>query len=193
MSPLGWAALLLTFGLIIMLVEMFVPSGGVLAFISAISVIASIFMAFRSSSEAGVGFMALAVVGTPVVLAIGFKLWPRTPLGKRILLDVPSGDDVLPDIELRKRLKELVGHIGTAKALMLPGGPVQVEGHMYDALSEGVAVQPGERVKVVEVRGTRIVVRPTKDEPAPAASIDVDDPLNVTIDKLGLDPFDPLK
>lgn len=192
MSPLAWAALLLAFGLVIMLIEMFVPSGGVLAVISVVAVAASVVMAFRSSSEAGVGFMALSILGTPAVLAIGFKIWPRTPLGRRILLDVPNGDDVLPDPALRKQLKLLVGQIGTAKTLMLPGGPVLVDGEIYDALSEGVAVQPGERVKVIEVRGTRIVVRPTKDEPPPPPN-DPSDPLNVTIDKLGLDPFDPLK
>lgn len=191
-SPLAWAIALLAFGMLIVIVEMFLPSGGVLAVIATSAVVASIVMAFRHSSEAGVGFMAVAVLGTPLLLALGFKLWPRTPLGKRILLDVPTGDDVLPDPDLRKQLRELVGRIGAAKSLMLPGGPVVVDGATYDALSEGTAVQPGQRVKVIEVRGTRIVVRPT-DEDLPPESLDPNDPLNVTIDKLGLEPFDRLQ
>lgn len=191
-SPLAWAVALLAFGMLIVIVEMFLPSGGVLAVIATSAVVASIVMAFRHSSEAGVGFMAIAVLGTPLLLALGFKIWPRTPLGRRILLDVPTGDDVLPDPGMRKQLRELVGRIGTVKSLMLPGGPVMVEGVSYDALSEGTAVQPGQRVKVIEIRGTRIVVRPT-DEDLPPESLDPNDPLNVTIDKLGLEPFDRLQ
>jgi membrane-bound serine protease (ClpP class) len=123
---------------------------------------------------------------------LAFKWWPNTPLGRRILLAVPDPDDVLPDVELRKQMKALVGKTGTAKAMMLPGGPVVVEGHAYDALSEGIAIQAGETVQVVEVRGTRLVVRPAEPQAAPQRN--PDDPLSQTIDKLGLDPYDdPLK
>jgi len=180
------------FGLLLMIVEMFVPSGGVIGFISLAAIVTSIVMAFRSSEYYGLGFMTAAVLGMPLFLALGFKLWPKTPLGRRILLDVPDGDDVLPDDDLRKQMKTLVGRIGTAKTLMLPGGPVVVAGRTYDAVSEGSAIQAGESVRVVDVRGTRIVVRPGSDdvEPTPDAS----NPLNQTIDKLGLDPYeDPLK
>ncbi|MCE9605369.1 MAG: hypothetical protein K8U03_10765 [Planctomycetia bacterium] len=188
MSPLAWAACLLAFGLLIVIIEMFVPSGGVLAFIAAVSVIASIVTAFRHSSTAGLGFMTIAVFGTPILLAIGFKLWPSTPLGKRILLDVPTGDDAVPDADLRKQRHVLIGKFGTAKAEMLPGGPVLVDGRIYDAVSEGDAVDDGTHVKVVDVRGTRLVVRPTKEELPPVG--DPNDPLNRPIESLGLDPFE---
>lgn len=192
MSPLYWAILLLVFGLGLIVLEMFVPSGGVIGFISLAAVVTSIIMAFRYSEYTGIGFMAAAVLGTPLLVALLFKWWPNTPLGRRILLNVPNGDDVLPDADLRKTMKALVGKIGTAKAMMLPGGPVVVEGHAYDAVSEGMAIQSGDPVQVVEVRGTRIVVRPA--DPASLKPRDPDDPLNQSIDKLGLDPYDdPLK
>lgn len=189
LTPLAWAACLLAFGLLIVLVEMFVPSGGVLAFIAATSVIASIVMAFRHSAAAGLGFMTIAVIGTPILIALGFKFWPRTPLGRRILLDVPTGDDAVPDADLRKQRHLLVGKIGKAKADMLPGGPVMVDGKIYDAMSEGDAIDDGTLVKVVEVRGTRLVVRRT-DEQLPTVQGDPNDPLNRPIESLGLDPFE---
>lgn len=192
MSPLTWAILLMAFGLVLIVVEMFVPSGGVIGFISLASIVTSIVMAFRYSEYTGLGFMTMAVLGTPLFLALAFKLWPKTPLGRRILLDVPDGDAMVPEDDLRKQMKTLVGRTGTAKSLMLPGGPVVVAGRTYDAVSEGMAIQAGETVQVVDVRGTRIVVRPGSGENlSPSAS---DNPLNQTIDKLGLDPFeDPLK
>jgi membrane-bound ClpP family serine protease len=191
MSPLYWAVLLMAFGLGLIVLEMFLPSGGVIGFISLSAVVTSIIMAFRYSEYTGVGFMAAAVLGSPLLVAVLFKWWPHTPLGRRILLTAPDPDDVLPDAELRKQMKALVGRTGTAKTMMLPGGPVVVDGHLYDALSEGTAIQAGQAVEVVEVRGTRLVVRPADARTAAARP---DDPLNQTIDKLGLDPYDdPLK
>lgn len=192
MSPLYWAVLLMAFGLGLIVLEMFLPSGGVIGFISLTAVVTSIIMAFRYSEYTGVGFMAAAVLGTPLLLALLFKWWPSTPLGRRILLSAPDPDDVLPDPDLRKQMKGLVGKLGTAKTMMLPGGPIVVEGHVYDALSEGTAIQAGQAVQVVEVRGTRLVVRPADERTAPPRK--PDDPLSQTIDKLGLDPYDdPLK
>jgi membrane-bound ClpP family serine protease len=192
MSPLYWAVLLLLFGLGLIVLEMFVPSGGVIGFISIASVVTSIIMAFRYSQYTGLGFMAAAVLGTPLLVALMFKWWPNTPLGRRILLNVPNGDDVLPDADLRKQMKTLIGKVGAAKTMMLPGGPVVVEGHAYDAVSEGMAIQAGDAVQVVEVRGLRIVVRPA--DPAALKPKNPDDPLNQSIDQLGLDPYeDPLK
>jgi membrane-bound ClpP family serine protease len=191
MTPLAWAILLLAFGLLLVVVELFVPSGGVLGFISLAAIVAAIVMAFRYSPYAGLVFLSLAVVGTPLLVAVGFQVWPRTPLGRRILLDVPRGEDVLPDQDLRKQLKELIGRVGKAKNLMLPGGPIEVGGRTYDAVSEGQPIQPETPVKIVDVRGTRIVVRPTSEQPTVTRK--PDDPMNRSIESLGLDPFeDPL-
>jgi len=191
MSPLTWAFCLLAFGLLIVVIEMFVPSGGVLAFIAGASLVASIVMAFRHSPTAGLGFMSAAVFGTPVLLAVGFKLWPNTRLGRRILLDVPTGDDAVPEADLRKQRHVLIGKLGKAKAEMLPGGPVAIDGKIYDAVTEGDAVDDGTIVKVVDVRGTRLVVRPT-DEKISSFSGDPNDPLNRPIESLGLDFDGPL-
>ena len=49
MTPLAWAILLLAFGLVLVVVELFVPSGGVLGFISLASIVAAVAMAFRHS------------------------------------------------------------------------------------------------------------------------------------------------
>jgi membrane-bound serine protease (ClpP class) len=192
MTPLGWAVVLLVVGLLLVLAELFVPSGGVLGFISTAALIAAVVEAYRHSPYAGLAFLAGTAIGTPILIALGLQIWPRTPLGRRILLEAPHGEDVLPDDDLRRRLKDLLGKVGIAKTLMLPGGPIEVGGRTYDAVSEGQPVQPGTAVKIIEVRGTRVVVRPTAELPPQVRK--ADDPLNRSIDEVGLDPFDdPLK
>lgn len=190
LDPIVWAAILLLLGLTLAVLELFVPSGGLIGLLSVLSIVASIALAFRHGSWTGLGFMGLTLIGLPLMLVLALQIWPRTPMGRRLLLAVPRSEEVLPDNELRRELKGLVGRVGKARSLMLPSGPVEIDGRVYDALSQGMAIEPGTWVKVVEVRGTRIVVQPSESAPPPR---DPDDPLAQPIDRLGLDPFeDPL-
>lgn len=189
-DPVAWAALLLLIGLSLAVLEVFVPSGGVIGFLSIASVLSAIALAFYRGPWYGLSFLGTAVIALPALLLVALRYWPETTMGRRFLLEVPTSEDVLPDHEERRLLKSLVGRIGEARSLMLPSGVVLIDGRNYDALSEGLAIEKGQWVQVVEVRGTRIVVRPT-DEPPSAAS--PDDPLSQPIDTLGLNPFeDPL-
>jgi membrane protein implicated in regulation of membrane protease activity len=101
-----------------------------------------------------------------------------------------SPDDVLPDSEEYRGLRALIGQFGVAKTTMLPSGLVRIENRTYDAISAGMPVDAGQRVKVVDVRTNRIVVRPLlADEPGPNTRA-ADDVMSRPIDSLGLD--DPL-
>ena len=133
-------------------------------------------------------FLALTAVALPTALVMAFRWWPKTPMGRRLLLDVPTSEDVLPDSPERRSVRQLVGKLGVAKTLMLPSGPVLVEGRTIDAISEGQPIEAGQQVRVIEVRGNRVLVRPADDEPPPP-----DDVLSQPIESLGLDSLeDPL-
>jgi len=71
-----------------------------------------------------------------------------------------SSDDVLPETLSYHGLKELVGRRGQARGLMLPSGSVIVEGKSYDAISEGMPIEPLEPVIVVGISTQRLIVRP---------------------------------
>jgi membrane-bound serine protease (ClpP class) len=180
-----WAAILLAFGLGIAAVEMFVPTGGVLGVISALAIIAAIGLAFSQRTWYGMGFLTVTLLGLPVLFAVAVQVWPRTTIGRRFLLNAPQGDDVLPDNDLRRELRELVGRIGQAQSPMMPSGSVLIEGRPVDATSEGMAIEQGEWVQVVEVRGMRVVVRPAPGPPPPPA-----DPLSQTYDDAAPAPFE---
>ncbi|MGH7139198.1 MAG: NfeD family protein [Pirellulales bacterium] len=189
LDPLAWAALLMLVGVSLAVLEIFVPSGGVIGFLSIVSVLAAIGLAFYRGPWYGLSFLGTAVIALPAVLVAALHYWPETAIGRRILLDVPKSEEVLPEDEQRRLLKSLVGRVGQAKSLMLPSGAIFIDGHHIDALSEGMAIEKGQWVQVIEVRGTRVVVRPTDKPPEPAG----DDPLSRPIDSLGLDSFeDPL-
>jgi membrane-bound ClpP family serine protease len=189
MDPLAWSALLLLLGLILVMVEVFVPSGGILGFLSISSLLAAVILAFyHRGAEVGFIFLAITAVTVPAALALAFRWWPHTPMGRRLLLDVPTSEEVLPDSPQRRTLRQMVGKLGVAKTVMLPSGAVMVDGQTIDALSEGMPIEAGQRVRVIEVRGNRVVVRPADDQP-----LSSDDVLSQPIESLGLDSLeDPL-
>lgn len=188
MDYLLWATVVLIIALALAVLELFLPSGGVLGFLAVASLLGSIVLAFQHGEWYGFGFLTTAIFGVPVLVMLGLKYWPKTPIGRRVMLTVPTAEEVLPDDEQRRLLKSLVGKTGRSRSLMLPSGAVEIDGRTIDAVSEGMAIETGQWVRVVEVRGTRVVVRPVDEAELPRPSSD--DALSRPIEEMGLDPFD---
>jgi membrane-bound ClpP family serine protease len=189
-DPLALSILLLLLGCALVAMEVFVPSGGVISVMAAVSFIASIYVAFDGGETPvrGLLFTAATAIAVPAMLAIAFKFFPRTPVGKAFLGDLPSEDDVLPEDPRRA----LIGRVGVARSKMLPSGAVEIDGQMVDAVSRGQAIEPGTYVTVVEVRGNRVVVRPAGKDQRPS-HVNPKDVLSRPIEELGIEPLeDPL-
>ncbi|WP_428307623.1 NfeD family protein [Lacipirellula sp.] len=189
LDPIGWAVVLLVVGCGLLALETFIPSGGILSFLAFVAVVASTVVAFNRSLTTGLSFMAVAVLAIPLAIGLAFKVWPKTPMGRAILGDLPSEEDTKPDDSRRA----LVGRVGVAQSLMLPSGAVLVDGRLIDAVSQGIAIEPGQPVVIVEVRANRVMVRPAATEEAQAAAFEPDDVLARPIEEFGFDSLeDPL-
>ena len=182
MNAMFWTILLLAVGLLVMVLEVFVPSGGILGFVSVVAIIAAIVMAFVEQGPAvGMLFLTAAVVAVPGVLIMAFRWFPRTPLGRRVLPPPPDASEVLPESPLRKRARGMVGRSGRVVREMLPWGSVEIDGITIEAVSETGPIALGTIVEAVDVQGMGVVVRPviraddatpvpTRREQSPAAS-----------------------
>jgi membrane-bound serine protease (ClpP class) len=53
----------------------------------------------------------------------------------------------------------LIGKIAVTNSEMSPKGTILIDDEVYEAESEGEAIDPGRGVKVVKVRGKRIIVK----------------------------------
>ena len=194
--PIVWSFLLFALGLILLLLEVFVPSAGILGFLSVTSVIAAIVLAFvYYDLWVGTSFLVVAVLGMPIALAVLMKWWPYTPIGRRILnLPPPDREDPSRDSWTVDPHADLLGKRGTARSLMLPSGSIIVDGHAYDAVSQGMVIEAGQTVEIIETKGNRIVVRPAPEAAQPARRDEgADDVLSRPVDELGLDALeDPL-
>jgi len=178
-----WAILLLSLGTGLAVLEIFFPSAGILGFLAAVAVLSAVVMGFQENTMVGVLVLLGAVVGLPTAIVLGFKYWPKTALGRRILLVAPTSEEVLPDDQEKQWLKGLVGRTGRAKTPMLLSGAVVIDGRSVDAVSESMPIEAGQTVRVIQVRGHGVVVRPVDEAPSAAPP---EDPLQRTFD----DPFD---
>ena len=138
LDPLVWSVLLMLVGCVVLVLEVFIPSGGLLAVISAAAFVGSIVIAFQRGPVTGFTFVMSTVVAVPLVLALAFHYWPKTKIGKAFLGELPRDEDVLPDDPHRV----LMGRVGVARSKMLPSGAVEIDGQMIDALSQGQAIEP---------------------------------------------------
>jgi membrane-bound ClpP family serine protease len=171
-QTLLWAILLLLLGISCLVLEMFIPSGGLLGVLAALSIIGAIALAFMTGPIQGIVMTMFVTLLIPIMLAVAVKLWPETPLGRLILLRRPQGaDEVLPQTEAYRTINALIGKRGVAKSMMLPSGVVLVEGKNYDAVSNGLPIEPGQKVRVIGIDTQRLVVRVDEEpfkEPVPS-------------------------
>ena len=190
MEPIIWAIILVALGLVVIVLELFVPSAGVLGIIAAILLISGIIVGFLQSIEAGTIILVVTVLLLPVIFAGLIKIWPSTPIGKLILIGRTNADDVLPQGEYYEGLKNLIGEKGVARTKMLPSGIVAIGDKTYDAVCDGFAIEPGQPVKVTAVRTNRVFVQPydpADDQPTKFESNDI---LGQPIEDLGLESLD---
>jgi len=159
MTALVWVVLLLVVGLAVMVLEVFLPSGGILGFLSLTAIVAAIATAFiELGATAGIVMLAVATVGVPAALALAFRWFPDTPLGRRVLPPPPEPFDVAPAAARRRELEKLVGRSGCAVSEMLPWGVVEIDGARLEALSESGPIGRGAAVEAVGVQGRDLVV-----------------------------------
>ena len=192
MDPIIWSIILLSIGFLVVFLELFIPSAGLLGVLATFLLVAGIVVAFFHSLYAGAIALFITVVSIPVVLAIMVNVWPHTPLGRRILLGKMDPHDVLPTTEHYTEFRSLIGQLGIAKTKMLPSGIVLINERKYDALSDGFAIEAGQPVKVSAVKGNRIIVQPFDGDVGDPQDLPVRDRdvLSQPIEGLGLEELD---
>lgn len=199
MTALLWVTALLVVGLAVMVLEVFLPSGGVLGFLSLTAITAAVATAFLElGATVGLVMLAVVTVVVPLVLALAFRWFPETPLGRRVLPPPPEPFDVAPAAARRRELERLVGHTGRAVSEMLPWGVVELDGIRLEALSESGPIDPGAPVEAVGVQGRDLVVALGRGRNARAEAAEpvqperqVADRLSPTLETFEFDGLDP--
>jgi membrane-bound ClpP family serine protease len=168
---LGWAIGFIVIGLFLLFAEIFIPSGGILFVLSMFLIGFGIVLIFWAPESQGggttSGLIALSAVFVliPAVVAAGFYYWPRTPFGKRFFLQAPQEEEAtMASMPEYLELEQLRGQIGKTVTPLRPSGATLIQGHRVDTKTEGIFVDVGQWVRVVDVRAGQVTVRPLDED-----------------------------
>jgi membrane-bound ClpP family serine protease len=160
MSLLAVAVLLFVLALVIFAIDLMIPSGGILVGVTCCFAFAAVVVAFRYSTSAGLWMLITALGSAPVLMWVFVVVWPRTPLGRRMIA-VPdvAGPYVWSDAaQSGGDGNTLVGQEGIALNEMIPSGNIQIGDKTYEAFSETGPIEQGKTVRVTRLDVGRLVV-----------------------------------
>lgn len=161
------AGLLIGLGVVLLVAEFFLPTGGVtlVAAVACFALAVGLIFLYGDTLEAVMAVIGLSV-GLPVAGAVMFAGWKRLSL--KSALDADNVDTTVGDTPEIAELEGLRGLIGKTLSPMRPAGIVQLDGRRVDAMSQGPMIDPGVWVKCVDVRAGVVIVRKLDRDPAPA-------------------------
>ena len=156
---LTYAIILLMLGIFFAVLEAFLPSGGVLGFLATAGFVVSIVLAFRQGENTGMLFLAIVLVTVPVVIIVGLKMFPHTPIGKRMIL-ARAAQPTEPSAAGVSTLdfSPLLGKSGKTVTSLRPSGTIVIDGTRYSAVSRGKMLDNNMEITVVRIDGNSIVV-----------------------------------
>ena len=142
--------------------EVFLPSGGILSVCALVCLVAGIVVCFKSGVVAGWLSILAAIIMVPSLLAIAYRVLPKTGFGRQVILARPvrqRGDAIADSAELA----QLLGQSGEVVTPLRPVGTCRFAGQRIECVAESGYVQKGETVKVIRVEGTQLTVRVTDE------------------------------
>ena len=188
----AFGLLLLYFFLLV--AEFFIPSAGLIGVAAIVAAVVTIAVAFAGGMNLGMIYTGTIFMTTPIILYYMIRIWPHTPLGRRILNRRPGDRFEVAERTMRDGtpIKELVGRVGVAKTDLLPSGMVIIDDQKLDAVSTGMPIDAGNQVVVLSTTAGKIQVRAARadefvaPQPEPPAS----QALEGSLDSLDLDSLD---
>lgn len=170
-APLIWGIILVGAALVLLFLELFVPSGGILSLCSGVAVLASIIAFFTYSTQAGFIVLGLYIVFGPLVIWGGFRWWATSSFGRKMILGAADDPiDLTPDEayaasqaamhERAQHLDTLVGRHATSETRLFPIGSIRIDGTRYEALAESGMIDAGVEVVVIDAYDNQLKVRP---------------------------------
>lgn len=164
-SYLVWGLALLAAALLLVIVEVFVPSAGLISVMALTAAIAGIVCLFKVSVLWGVIGILTMIILWPLIFFFGLSIMPSTHFGRKLLFGEGGKEDPAlsedPDGHGGDpALLALIGQEAIALTDLRPVGTIRVGDKKYDALSEISLIRAGTRIRITAIEDNQIKVRP---------------------------------
>jgi len=150
------------------IVEVFVPSGGLIGILAVIAAMTGIVLLFQINTTLGLIGAIVCVAAVPAMIMAALKLWPSTPFGRLISItntsSQPTDDALAADKQSASESVSddkhaLVGKTGIAVTSLRPVGKCSIDGRKEPCVAIGKMIDAGTTVKVVAIIDNTIKVQ----------------------------------
>ncbi len=155
-----WSVVCFGLALVLFLVELFIPSGGLIGIAASICLIAGVMFLFKINTQLGLIGAIVCLAALPFGAALVIKVWPQTPIARMLTLQNPEPRSVDAPAEGPQQSQVKIGAVGQALTELRPVGACLIDGHRLDCLAERGLIPAGSKVRVVQIDGMQIKVRP---------------------------------
>ena len=172
----GWLEVtLFVAGVACLLLEVFViPGFGIFGLGGGAMILISIILASQTSGsiiphndyqfeqlQNSLLTVAGAGLGVIVLATLLRKRLPRSQLFGHLMLEPPEGEEaeIIRRREALVDFRDLVGTRGTATTQLTPSGKARFGDVLVDVMADGEVIDRGAAIEVVEVRGSRVLVK----------------------------------
>jgi len=168
---------LLAAGILAIYVEIFVPAAGLIGLAGGGMIVAGVVLGYVYHDPlTGTIVLFTSLVVAPAAIAAGLKAFPKTPVGRRLILgtpvipgpdsrdrsgEAPDGQDRVEGATGGETMREAVrrGDTGEALTVLRPSGTARFGDRKLSVVTSGEYVERGARLRATRVEGNRIVVR----------------------------------
>jgi len=154
MTPALFILLLFVAGVVLLVGELFLPAQGILGLLGCAAIVCGVGRAFMINQWLGLGLTAGVVAAIPFVWTTAMSVWPRTPIGRRIMLAPVQSPVQTPPVKIGQR--------GIAVSALRPSGLCEFAGERYEARCETDTIDSGKLVRVVNIDQGRLIVAPVE-------------------------------
>lgn len=159
---LAWGLGLFALSSILLLIELFVPTAGVMGVIACVAAIAGVVCLTRYDSTWGAASALAMMVLGPMAAYFMLKVWPSTPMGRKIF-GTPSDEEIAEaqkaEVAARNARLALIGQEGQALTDLRPVGMMSLQGERVEVLAEVGFIPAGTRVRVTHADLSQVKVR----------------------------------
>ena len=152
--------LCLLLGALLLVAEVFLPGFGLPGISGVVLVGAGVvlaWMAFGPLVAVAILLVLIAVLAVLVTSVVNAASKGNGRYGRIFLKEKE-------ELHVRQDMEVLVGRKGVATSVLRPAGIADFDGVRLNVVTEGGFIEQGAMLKVVRVEGTRIVVRPAKEQ-----------------------------
>jgi membrane-bound serine protease (ClpP class) len=141
--------------MIVVIAEIFIPSGGILGAIALGLFSYSLFVLFSNvSAMAGSIAFCLDIILVPLIIYLGFKRLSKSNLSLNLCLSSTNGF-----VSQSEEFQTLIEQKGIATSDLRPSGCADINGLRVDVVTRGEYIEQNTPIEVVSVTGNQVVVR----------------------------------